>query len=419
VADGAGAGYWPSPWPGEDGGPTRSQAPHGVASLGLRAGETLVAHRREVLSPTMVVLREAGEVFVLAHTIGPDSVSWVERVDPRTLAPLDRSPELPGGPFWPGGVAAHANGALYVVYGRWCHRLAPDCTVEVGRALPRERPYNSFVILDDGHLVTKDFPLDPTGAVAGPSQLVVLEPEGLEIVATRDLPEGSIARLSADGGVVYVVGEAHGFRLAWDGRRLALDDAWTFAYRTEEGQTFGWDPVLEAGAAWFLDDGAGTQAFGGSFRGRGVSTAPLRLWRRPLDGSPATSVAVCGAPGGIIANPPAVDPERRIAVGFDSGNAVLAAWTFDDDGFEPRWRRDQDHAAHMIRFPDSGELVCFDHSTTEGEHAVVLDLETGEELGRVAIDSPVQSVLFPAPGWDRDFYAVTFTGVSRVSVEPA
>ena len=80
----------------------------------------------------------------------------MERIDPDSLAPLERSPDLSAGPFWPGGLAAHANGSLYVIYGRWCHRLAPDCTPVVSRQLPQERPYNSFVVLPDGVLVMKD-----------------------------------------------------------------------------------------------------------------------------------------------------------------------------------------------------------------------------------------------------------------------
>jgi hypothetical protein len=411
-------GYWRSPWPAEDAGPRRSQAPHGTVGLALDAdaGERLVAHRRDVLAPTMTVLRDPGEVFVLAHTIGPDCVSWVERIDPLTLDVLERSPDLPGGPFWPGGMAAHANGSLYVTFGRWCHRLDASGAVLAARELPRARPYNSFVVLADGHLVMKDFANDG----AGPSQLVVLEPEGLDIVAHLDLDEGSIARLSADGDVVYVVGEVDVLRAAWDGTDLVVDDDWTRAYCTDAGQTFGWDPVLEAGSAWFLDDGAGTEGFGGAFRGKGISTAPLRLWRVPLDGAPPAAVAVCGRPGGIIANPPVVDPDRRVAVGYDSGNGVLAAWRFGEPGeWELLWRHDQDHAAHLIRYPDTGELVCFDHDPVAGERVVVRDIESGAERGRVAIGSPVQSVLFPSVGWGRDLYVSTFTGVARVSVEQA
>lgn len=415
------AGYWPSHWPGEDGGPRRSQAPHGVRGLGIGPNEVLQATHRPLFAPTMTVARQPGELYVLAHTLGPDSISWVERIDPVTLETDVRSPDLAAGPFWPGGVAAHANGSLVVTYGRWCHRLDADCQVVASRELPRDRPYNSLVVLADGHLVMKDFALDPAdGSLSPTCQLVVLEPEGLEVVATHELPEGSIARLSADGDTVYVVGDTHVFRLGWDGQHLTPDDAWTTAYRTAEGQTFAWDTVIEGGAAWFLDDGAGTEHFGGGFRGRGISTAPLRLWRVPLDGSPPASVEVCGRPGGIVANPPLVDPERRIAVGYDSGNAVLAAWRYGEPGeWDLLWRRDQGHGAHMLRFPDTGEIVTCDHDPELGEQCVVLDIETGAERGRVALGMPVQSVLFPSVGWDRDVYLVTFAGITRVHVASA
>ena len=125
-------GLWPSPWPAEDGGPRREQAPSGIAGLGIGAGERLrLAAVRDAFATTMVILRAPGEVFALRHTLGArphrdPSTSWVERIEPSTLEPLARSPDLPGGPFWPGGLAAHANGSLHVVFGRWCHRLSPE-----------------------------------------------------------------------------------------------------------------------------------------------------------------------------------------------------------------------------------------------------------------------------------------------------
>src|ERR1700687_2148893 len=66
-------------------------------------------------------------------------------------------PTGPGPALDPGGIAAHANGSLYVVFGNHAHRLAPDLGVGTSVELPRRRPYNSFVIMPDGHLVTKDF----------------------------------------------------------------------------------------------------------------------------------------------------------------------------------------------------------------------------------------------------------------------
>ncbi len=131
---------------------------------------------------------------------------------------------------------------------------------------------------------------------------------------------------------------------------------------------------------------------------------------------------ICGLPNGIVANPPAVDPDRGIAVGFDSGNGVLAAFDVDPGtgatgAMTPRWSRDQDHACHMIRFPDTGELVTADHDRARmADQVVVLDIETGTELGRVDTGGPVQSVVFPAVGFDRDLYVCSFTTLSHVRV---
>jgi hypothetical protein len=246
---------------------------------------------------------------------------------------------------------------------------------------------------------------------------VVLEPEGLEVVATHELPEASIARLSAIDDEVVVVGDTSLLTLHWDG--AALQPGLRVRYRTRPGQTYGWDAVLDAGAAWFLDDGEGSERYAGSFRGLGISEAPLHLHRVDLGTGAHTSAEVCGRAGGLIANPPAVDPERHIAVGYDSGNGVVAGFSFDDEGtLTPSWRRELGHAAHPLRFEGTGELVLHDHDATRGaDQLVVVQIETGEELGRVDTGSPVQSVLFPAAGPRRDLYTCSFTTVTRVHVE--
>jgi hypothetical protein len=417
------AGYWPSPWPGEDGGPTRRQA--AGTGFGLRDGRTLRATTRSAFAPTMVVLREPGEVFLLCTTIGPGSVSWVERIHPESLEVERRSPDLPGGPFWPGGLLAHADGSLYVTFGRHCHRLdAESLHPIVSRELPRDRPYNSLLSLPGGQLVMKDIGGGvgvnrlPDGVVG--SELVALAPGSLEEIARLELPEGSIARLSALGDDVHVVGESSLHRVRFDAAAgsLVRDDSWSPRYRTIEGQTFGWDVVLSAGSGWFLDNGEGSDDFGGSFRGKGRSTAPLHLARVALDGSGSVDlVEVDGRPGGVIANPPAVDEDRHVVVGYDSSHGTLAAWRFGEAGqpLEPLWRRSQFHAGHMLRVPATGELLTYDFDHDRGtDQAVVLDIETGEELGRVDTDSPVQCVLFPAPAAAGGAYVCTFAAVTRV-----
>lgn len=427
------AGYWPSRWPGEDGGPARRQIPRTgagrtapeVTGLGITAADRLEVVTRDVPAVTMAVLRDQGEVYVLGHTVGPDSTAWVEQVDAETLATVHRSPDLAGGPTWPGGLAAHANGSLYVVFGNHAHRLAADTSVMASVTLPRVRPYNSFVILPDGHLVTKDFGgALPNGTPAPDdgTELLVLEPDALAIVDRCVLPEPSIARLSADGADVVVVGDHSLFRVAWDGARLRLDDGFRARYRTFEGQTHGWDAVLAGGAAWFLDNGAGAEGYAGTFHGRGVSSAPLHLVRVGLATGAVTLAEVCGLPDGIIVNPPAVDVSRGVAVGYDSGNGVLAAFSFDPAApatspLVPRWSREQDHACHPLLYPDTGELVTGDHDGERfADQVVVLDIETGAEQARVDTGSALQSVVFPAPGFDRDFYVCSFSTVARVRV---
>ena len=417
------AGYHDSPWPGEDGGPRRNQT--AAWSLGSARGRVGVTYR-EAPSATMVVLRDPGEVYALRHSFGPDAVSWVEQLDPVTLEPLVRSVDLAGGPTWPGGLAAHADGSLYVVFGNHAHRLGAALDLLGTAELPRSRPYNSFVLLPDGHLVTKDFGgvlpgEDPASHSDEPCELVVLEPGSLEIVARCPMAEPSIARLSADGDTVYVVGTSSLLRARWDGRRLTPDVGFAGRYRTIEGQTYGWDPVLALGAAWFLDDGFGSERYVGTFRGQGVNTAPLHLVRVDLGSGDVSLTEICGRPGGVVANPPLVDESRRIVVGFDSGNGVLVAFDVADDGSTTeRWRREQSHAAHMLLFSGDGDLVTTDHDVTRmADQFVVLDVETGAERARIDSGSPLQSVLFPAPGWSGDLYHCSFAGISRLFVDGA
>lgn len=60
---------------------------------------------------------------------GASTAGWLEKVDPVTLETLHRSPDLPsGGHLWCGAAVVHANGDIYVVNGRWMHRLShADC----------------------------------------------------------------------------------------------------------------------------------------------------------------------------------------------------------------------------------------------------------------------------------------------------
>lgn len=409
-----GSGYLDTPWPAEDGGAARLQVPNGVAGLGLRQGEHLLATAVTRVMSTMTVLGAPGEVYLLTHSAlrarwGRPTSCRVSRIDPITLAPAAMSPRLPGGPMWPGGMAVHANGYLYVVYGRWAHRLDRNCGVKEALKLPVDLPYNSFVVLDNGLIVTKNIS-DSRKAV-----LSVLRPDPLGFdCADIECPEPSIARLSAVGNRVYVVGVQSICRFDWDGQTLVRDLDWRFDYATGTSQTYGWDVVLGMSNAWFMDNGK--HRYFRSMIGRGVSHTPNRLIRVNLsDCTDVETVEVSGIAGGTITNPPLVDEARRIVVGYDSANRVIRAWSFDR-GLKPLWRRDDFGAAsHMICLPDSGQIVTNDFGRG-GEHVVVLDIETGAEKGRARIGGFTQGVVFPSPGWSRDIYWSAMSRFGRVFV---
>jgi len=450
----ADAGLWPGPWPAGDGGPRRLQQPRGLRGLGMAAGERLeVTAVRDAFATTMVVLRDPGEVYVLRHTLGrrplqDPTITWVEQLDPLTLATLRRSPDLAAGPFWPGGMAAHADGSLHVVAGTHCHRLSARLALLATRELPGPRPYNSFVVLADGTLVMKDFDRD----LKEPARLVLLDPATLERRCDDvSLHEPAIARLSADGDDLYVVGARTVLRLHWDGACLQRDAEWGAPY-LEPGRSYGWDPVIAGGHLWFLDNG--THDFVTTMQGAAVSPGPVHLHRMSLSGpADVDRVEVCGARRGAVTNPPLYDERHRIAVAYDSANGVVRAFRFvdgdDDHGgrLMPLWRRELGHAAHMILYPDTGDLVLHDFHgpavnrtrlgraigrrvtaimrrprlralATKGsrDEVVVVDIETGAERGRASVPSLMQSVVFPAPGFDRDLYWVTMTTIARVAV---
>jgi hypothetical protein len=372
---------------------------------------------------TMTVLGAPGEVFLLHHSalrgqIGLPTTSCVERIDPETLQTLDCTPRLPGGPMWPGGMAVHGNGDLYVAYGSHLHRLhrahlsrGPLASLK----LPVNLPYNSFVVLGNGLIVTKN--ISDTQLAT----LTIVNPHTMERAsADTDCPEPSIARLSAVGNTVYVVGVRSIFRYHWSDAadRLELDDGWRFDYIGKTSQTYGWDVVLDGQNAWFMDNGKHRYFF--RMDGKGVNPTPNRLIRVSLtDVTDHQVLEICGVKGGSVTNPPLYDLQRGIVVAYDSANRHLRAYRFDvlSRSLDPIWHKTGfGCASHMILYPDTGELVTNDYRRL-GEEVVVLDIETGTERGRVRTGGLMQGVVFPSVGWGRDLYWCSMDRLSRVFVQ--
>lgn len=416
----SGSGYLDTPWPSEDGGPARLQISQHVAGLALKQGEQLGCVTRHTLLSTMTLLGAPGEVYLLTHSAlrakwGLPTTACVELIDPATLKTLKRSPRLRGGPMWPGAMALHRNGNLIVVYGRYAHQLDRACQPLKSRKLPVNEAYNSFVILDNGLIVTKNLS-DRTNA-----RLTVLDADNLQAAcADLDCPEPSIARLSAVGNTVYVVGVRSLFRYHWDvaARRLQFDQDWRLDYVGTSKQTYGWDVVIDGEHAWFMDNGQHRYLY--KMLGAGVSKTANRLIRVSLqDAREHHSVEVSGLAGGSITNPPLVDSKRQIVVAYDSANAVLRAWRFGSaiSDLTPLWEKSSfGCASHMILYPDTGELVSNDYHHLS-ENVVVLDIATGAERARINSGGITQGVVFPSPGWGRDFYWSSMGKLARIFVQ--
>jgi len=248
-----------------------------------------------------------------------------------------------------------------------------------------------------------------------------------------------------------VVGTGTVFRLSLDREagKIRIDDTWRPRFGPAPGRSYGWDPVIGDEHVFWMDQGRNSTDW--TMRGSGDEPNPVRLWwARHDDAGAIGSVEISGLPYGTESNPPAWDPVNGVVVGYDAGNAVLTAWKLVGDELEPLWKReDFAHAGHLILYPDTRELVVQDFRDFKPlrqpklraairpvlrfmgrsaivrkfskpigyDHLVVLDLDTGEEKGRVEVPSPSQAFLFPAPGWGRDIYYQSLTSMARITVK--
>jgi hypothetical protein len=370
---------------------------------------------------TMTVLGAPGEVFLLTHSVlrshlGFPSSANVSLIDPITLKTVRQSVPLAGGPMWPGGMAVHANGSLIVVYGRYAHKLDRQCNLLKSYLLPIHEAYNSFVILDNGLVVTKNL------SSSTPAQLTTLNPETFKSACNDVIcPEASIARLSAIGNTVYVVGVSRVWRYHWHdlSQRLVRDTKWQCHYLQNASQSYAWDMVIEGDHGWLMDNGQHNYLM--SMLGAGQNKSPNRLIRISLKQTDSFQAwPVSGLPFGSVTNPPLVDVARRIVVGFDSANRHLKAWRMisspdsSDIQLQEIWHLPEMGAAsHMLLFPNSGELCVNDYERFN-EQVVVLDIETGREKSRVRTGGWMQGVVFPSPGWYHDFYWCSIDRLTRV-----
>lgn len=431
-------GYWPgSPFAVECGGNRRQKSPR-TPGLDIQPGETLGAVSRDTGRwNVMFIWRNPDELYLLSggQPAAPDAHGLVEQVDPLTLEPLGSSGPLKcGGHVWCGAMVAHADGNLYVVNGNHMHCLSASLDIVAQRELPDDRPYNGILVMPDGRLVTKELRLE--GRV---SRFTVLEPGTLEIIQTLEMPEPSMGRIASDlteagDEFIYAPGRENLFRYRYAAGVLTRDKTWTVPYRVDgDGSGLAWDTTLGDGRVWFHDNGdipgvraihaahpSGSEGFGGGGGGMGAGVAftPVRLRSVAMAGGAAIGEEVTGRGDGFVIAPPVYVPGAHIAIGFDSGNGGLSAYSSNDGALLPLWQSDIRSFWQPLVYRDTGELIVDDFQDgAADDNLVVLDLKTGAEKARVATGSPVPNGMFPCPGSGRDLYYVSNPVVARVFVE--
>lgn len=457
-------GYHGSRWPCECAGPRRQKVVGGPG-LDIQPGEGLQARHRRLDDrrwPAMFVLRDEGELYLQGGSQANQravSYGWVERLDPVTLAPVARSPKLPsGGHNWCGAAVVHANGDLYMVNGRYAHRLDPYLEVVAERRLPADHAHNGLTILADGNILTKDIVIRPDRQ----STFTLLDP-ALRIIGEFPLGFNSVGRFSCDlqpdgTSHLYVTSNAAIHRFVYADGRIARDAGWTASYELAgEDQSFAWDSTVAGGSVWFMDMGesaglsrvlhahpVGTNRNlrllwlyltlpilrrlgrnpldrpGGGF-GPPVHRAPQHVFRVSAhDARDRDMLIPFGAPGGSVVAPPLFDQERGILVAFDLMNSRLGAWRYRGPGrLEPLWHHRFMNANQPTLYADSGELIVDDCKPGERWDAVVLDIETGSEKARVDTGCIVPTGMWYTPGFARDFYTSTAAGgIARMAVVP-
>ena len=372
------------------------------------------------------------------------NTGWLERVDPITLETIERSPDLKsGGHLWCGGAVAHSNGDLYMVNGRYMHRLSYSnkLAVVAEQELPNDHPYNSVLILSDGNLITKTLGHEPKQ----PSNFCILNSDNLEIICNLTLNTSAMGRFSIDDehNHIYFTTETEVKRLKYepnaiDNKLLYVDTSWEgMKYRDEnDGATAAWDTCIHNNQIWMMDSGR-PPVWPGF---KPPPSLPQKAFRVNMK-NPNTNNDIIDVIGGEIfgwnPGPPLYDSHRNILVHYDTMSATVVAtkWSnLEEDSIgKPRyeiiWKKRYRNTVQMMLYR-SGELVLEDSREALGPiggnsvgkvggtgEICVVKIETGEELGRAPMNDSATMGMFLCPGFHRDFYVGSIPGtITRVFV---
>ncbi|MGB1159354.1 MAG: hypothetical protein ACPG3V_08135 [Porticoccaceae bacterium] len=364
----------------------------------------------------------------------PDvSIGWVEEIDPITLETINASAQLStGGHNWCGGSAVLADGTILTGFGNRIHKLSLDLELIAEMELPVDHAHNGISLLSDGMMVTRNLEHDHNKK----SVFTIFDPNRLEVIKTVEFVGASIGRfcvdLTADGEYVYATTPTHIHRMIYKEQNLLLDENWSACYDLPgEDQGFAWCNTVGDDSVWFMDMGdlpqlrsimraypVGTKPLAFS----SPNSAPVRVHRVSTTDSNSTDILTpFGLPNGGHAASPLYVQDKRILLTFDTANRKTGAWRFNGPGdFTELWVRDIANSNQVLYYPDTGEVIVDDVWQDQTVDAVVIDIETGMEKGRVPTGARYAAAMATCPGLGRDFYVTSGSHglLYRVYVSP-
>ena len=322
--------YWPRRGPARTAGRCAGAAP---TAPGLGIGRRAPRGGQPTRSDRPARARARG---ALRARTTPRQAVEARRGLGRATRPRDsrsRPPPAAGGPYWPGGIAAHANGDLHMVFGRWAHRPEPGprrarLAPAPGRAA-RTTPSSSSTAASSSRRTATPRP------ALEPSTVSVLDPETLLPVAPAAAPARAVASRGSPrtASRVIAVGTTTGLPAAsstpaaWP----SIDElAARLRPRARARLRLGPGHHRRARAAgWTTGRNHVDRTMLGTRR-RARPGAPLvGAPRRPGRGVARSRSAACRSAPSRTRRPGT--RTAGVVVAYDAGNAVLRAWRLVGD----------------------------------------------------------------------------------------
>ena len=334
---------------------------------------------------------------------------YLMKINPLTLDTV--SADLSGDVGFPylGGALVHENGFVYAVAKSKLFKIDPqDMTTIATKDLPGDNMtyYNGLAVAGNGTIIAKSAVFDTTAA---DGLFVLIDPVSLNIYNQLQEATGS-PRLtvfpdSSGNEYLYHLNRDYTYRMAILEDSLVLDTTWRAAYApygTIDNQE-PTSPVIANNRVHYT-----TNTLISS------SNAMKIFWQSTLQSYNQNSDTLAGyfmfsdtiSAGWNFFHLSIDDSLTGIIIGSDQANGKIAALKIDESQqLQYLWERDYNISARPAIVADREQVYLNHFDATEGfDYFVILDLLTGDELGKIKTPATNPTIATIAVGMNNDVY---------------